>query len=81
VTDVTPYRVTGDTSRPQAQAHARGDFTEPEPFGAGTRGGGDEMADKKITPKSTKKSAAKKSSGEAATRVTKRKMKRARKLK
>jgi hypothetical protein len=38
------------------------------------------MADKKITPKSTKKAAAKKSSGEAATRVTKRKMKRARKL-
>jgi hypothetical protein len=41
--------------------------------------GGDEVADKKITPKVATKSTAKTSKAEPATRVTKKKQKRARK--
>jgi hypothetical protein len=40
--------------------------------GAGSPGGGDEVADKKITPKAAKKSTAKASKTEPAARVTKR---------
>jgi hypothetical protein len=48
---------------------------------AGSPGGGDEVADKKITPKAATKSVEKTSKTEPATRVTKRlrKAKRARK--
>lgn len=81
VTDVTPVRVTGDTSRGDAGGHDQGGRSVTEPSGAGAEGEVTRVADKKITPKSATKSAAKKSSGEAATRVTKRKQKRARKQK
>jgi hypothetical protein len=53
----------------------------PSAEGLDLPGGGDEVADKKITPKVATKSTAKTSKTEPATRVTKRKQKRARKAK
>jgi hypothetical protein len=83
VTDVTPGSVTADTSIAcsLSQDAPRAFLEEPLNRGAGSPGGGDEVADKKITPKAATKSTAKTSKTEPATRVTKRlrKQKRARK--
>jgi hypothetical protein len=86
VTDVTHVRVTADTSISCSASHyaPRAFLVKPPPIGgAGFPGGGDEVADKKITPKVATKSTAKTSKTEPATRVTKRlrKAKRARKQK
>ena len=81
MTDVTPAWVTGDTSIScsTSQDAPRAFLVKPLSDGAGSPGGGDEVADKKITPKVATKSTAKTSKTEPATRVTKRKQKRARK--
>jgi hypothetical protein len=82
VTDVTPGEVTGDTSISCSASHyAPRAFLVKTPLigGAGSPGGGDEVADKKISPKAATKSTAKTSKTEPATRVTKKKQKRARK--
>jgi hypothetical protein len=81
VTDVTPGWVTVDTSIPcsASQDAFRAFLVKPPQQRGGSPGGGDEVADKKITPKVATKSTAKTSKTEPATRVTKRKQKRARK--
>jgi len=50
----------------------------PAVNGPRARRGGDQVADKKIKPKAAKKSTSKSSKTEAATRVTKRRARRAR---
>lgn len=82
MTDVTPGWVTADTSIScsASQDAPRAFLVEPPLIeGAGSPGGGDEVADKKITPKVATKSTTKTSKTEPATRVTKKKQKRARK--
>jgi hypothetical protein len=81
VTDVTHGRVTADTSIScsASQDAPRTFLVKPSAGGPDLPGGGDEVADKKITPKVATKSTAKTSKTEPATRVTKRKQKRARK--
>jgi hypothetical protein len=82
VTDVTHGWVTADTSIScsTSQDAPRAFLVKPPLIGgAGSPGGGEEVADKKITPKVATKSTAKTSKTEPATRVTKKKQKRARK--
>jgi hypothetical protein len=84
VTDVTPGWVTADTSIScsVSQDAPRAFLVKaPSDRRGWISGGGDEVADKKITPKVATKSTAKTSKTEPATRVTKRKQKRARKAK
>ena len=81
MTDVTHGSVTADTSIScsASQDATRAFLVKPPQRRGWISGGGDEVADKKITPKVATKSTAKTSKTEPATRVTKKKQKRARK--